>query len=73
MIRVFALVLAASALWFGSLAAASALTTVRPLSGFARQAPPNFTPVGQDRAMNCVEACRRKGGSWDQCKSHCGE
>jgi len=72
MIRVFALVLAASALWFGAFDAARALTPVRPLLGPSHRLPPNFTPVGQDRAMSCYERCRRNRYSSEQCDHMCG-
>jgi len=72
MIRVFTLVLAASTLWWGSFDAARALPAARPLPGLSHQIPPNFTPVGQDRAMSCYERCRRNRYSSEQCDHMCG-
>ena len=67
--RASALVLAASALWFGSFEAANALPNIRPLLG--RQVPQNFTLAAQDRAMSCYERCRRNRGTRTECEREC--
>jgi hypothetical protein len=69
--RAAALVLAASALWFGSFEAASALPNMRLLLGRSHQIPQSFTPVAQDRARSCYETCRRNRGTRQECEREC--